>query len=437
MFAPAVETLRQGFLAVPNVTLVVGVGLADKGWSRFFRNASKLRAGDICVIIGTGPRMIIAHHIPWDTLRRRGVRTVVYQTEPDANCVAGKRSESSSDLSQPWYTDEIWDYSLSNMEPCLNRSRSASNSSTPLTLRYVPIGAVEFNDSSGPVDAGPLFFLGNPFTSGGRTRCWSQLKEALSTRLQYTYRAFGDAELRTMALARARIFVNLHKACGVTGQALESFRVAQLLNGNRLLLSERSHPRDESEYAGMVFFYDGGLLQRLTLYAQPPYAVSARCTHGAAQCVCCRSHSYMYTHTCAHMHALCVLQACTTLRRPTATSSAAESGGQRRQTRPRGSELGSRLGASFKGLGSTKSCWPRTLAFKRRTLPTPPPPPPPPTPPPPPPPPLPPTPLGRWGRRRVRWRQRLHLHTKPRTRPTPPRRMTLLDCHQAPTGVPW
>ena len=39
---------------------------------------------------------------------------------------------------------------------------------------------------------------------------------------------------------------------------MEGFRVAMLLNARhpRLVLSERVHPRDEQEYAGIVRFYD-------------------------------------------------------------------------------------------------------------------------------------------------------------------------------------
>lgn len=35
-----------------------------------------------------------------------------------------------------------------------------------------------------------------------------------------------------------------------------TFRVAKLLNAEKLVISERCHPRDEAEYEGMVLFRD-------------------------------------------------------------------------------------------------------------------------------------------------------------------------------------
>ena len=57
-------------------------------------------------------------------------------------------------------------------------------------------------------------------------------------------------------LARSGIFVNLHKGCGEAHNPI-TFRVPKLLNAERLVLSERAHPLDEKEFAGIVSFYDG------------------------------------------------------------------------------------------------------------------------------------------------------------------------------------
>lgn len=53
-------------------------------------------------------------------------------------------------------------------------------------------------------------------------------------------------------------------SCHPTARALSlpaddaqvTFRVAKLLNAEKLVLSERCHPRDEAEYEGMVLFLD-------------------------------------------------------------------------------------------------------------------------------------------------------------------------------------
>ena len=48
------------------------------------------------------------------------------------------------------------------------------------------------------------------------------------------------------------IFVNLHKGCGKRMPV--TFRNAVLLNAAKLIVSDRSDPRDEQMYAGLIYF---------------------------------------------------------------------------------------------------------------------------------------------------------------------------------------
>ena len=60
-------------------------------------------------------------------------------------------------------------------------------------------------------------------------------------------RAFGEL------LAASDFFVHLHKRCE-TGHAPVTFRVPMLLSAGKIVLSERSHPKDEAVYQDLVAF---------------------------------------------------------------------------------------------------------------------------------------------------------------------------------------
>ena len=76
MYSPVIETLRAGFLhATPHVGLRSSVGSAP--WE-----AEHLKRGDVYVHVGP-----LGHElVPWHELKRRGVVTVYYQTEPVKAC---------------------------------------------------------------------------------------------------------------------------------------------------------------------------------------------------------------------------------------------------------------------------------------------------------------------------------------------------------------
>ena len=99
-----------------------------------------------------------------------------------------------------------------------------------------------------------LLFLGHPYDDLGRRACYKELKESLPRSfLRWVYHAWSGAALQRV-MRKHVFFVNIHRTCGDTQSPLESFRLATLLRAGKVVLSERSYPRDEAEYRGLVTF---------------------------------------------------------------------------------------------------------------------------------------------------------------------------------------
>ena len=238
MYTPVTDFLISGF--EPHAEVVRGAGTRRNDSAAFVGNWSRLQSGDIFVWVG-----LSMSQAPWVELGQRGVRRVLYQTEPVHHC-AGRRVGR-------YAVDELWDFSHHNLEAC----RAAPDA--PRTLRYVPPGAVQPPPRAEPAvaegSARRLFFFGNPKDGPRRKACYHELHGRLGERLEHTFSAFDEDRWRERVLARSGTFVNLHKDCGNVHSPI-TFRVPKLLNAERLVLSERSHPLDEHEYAGILSFYD-------------------------------------------------------------------------------------------------------------------------------------------------------------------------------------
>ena len=78
MYWPVLATLIEGFREQLALSVVVGVGSSGA----LKRELASLRRGD--TFLWMGPRHRRTQ--PWRELRRRGVRTVYYQTEPVHHC---------------------------------------------------------------------------------------------------------------------------------------------------------------------------------------------------------------------------------------------------------------------------------------------------------------------------------------------------------------
>ena len=154
-----------------------------------------------------------------------------------------------------------WDYSWHNLDAC-----AAEGTSQAPVLRYLPPGYLQFPSHpttavvAGVVADAPrgrrkkppvLIFPGQPMFGSLRTRCWFRLKRRLGHRLQYVYNVWNDTMFAREIVGRYNLSLNLHRECGDAQQPLEAFRISQLVSAGRLVISERSYPRDEAEYQGI------------------------------------------------------------------------------------------------------------------------------------------------------------------------------------------
>ena len=91
------NTLIEGFEAAEGVEVRIGAGTRRNASRAFHRNITQwLREGDLFIWIGVNHA-----EAPWEQLARRGIRRVVYQTEPTHSCEGAHRNRM----------DELWDFS--------------------------------------------------------------------------------------------------------------------------------------------------------------------------------------------------------------------------------------------------------------------------------------------------------------------------------------
>jgi hypothetical protein len=112
MYHPVMSTLVDGFHTAPSRPRVIsGHGMHWlRSQLRMHRGLEgELTAGDVFIWIGP----IGSDVPPWRALRRRGVRTVFYQTEPLTyhTCSLGQ--------SQP---EELWEFSWHNFDVCAKKA---------------------------------------------------------------------------------------------------------------------------------------------------------------------------------------------------------------------------------------------------------------------------------------------------------------------------
>ena len=255
MFSPVTDFLIAAF-SRDFSPVTFGSGTKRNHSAAFHANVSTLRRGDVFVWVG--PSMAQA---PWSELGARGVRRIVYQTEPVHYCAARCVGR--------YAVDELWDFSHHNLEAC----QPAVAPEAPKVLRYVPPGAVlgdapllrapssssssSFSDLQATRAAvqQPLFFFGNPSDGRSRKACFNTIRKLLGERLEFTFAAFNEERWHSTVLSRSNIFLNLHKDCSEPHNPI-TFRVPKLVDSGRLVLSERAHLADEREWEGIVLFYD-------------------------------------------------------------------------------------------------------------------------------------------------------------------------------------
>ena len=246
LYSPVTDTLLAGFRAASGVDLVLGWGTTRPGTNRpdapaFVRNLSSLQRGDVYVWVGMGTGWEM-WQTPWKDLWSRGVTCVLYQTEPADICIGSRTGR--------YPVHEIWDFSLHNFEACQGKKDG------PIP-RYVPLAHVPGSPAVRPPLRGverPMMFFGDPSNRyPKRKACYKKLKSALGSKVRHTYRAFSHEMFATNVLAHNDIFVNLHKGCGQAHNPF-TWRNAKLLNSQKMIISERAHPKDETEYDGMMLW---------------------------------------------------------------------------------------------------------------------------------------------------------------------------------------
>ncbi len=248
MYWPVMGTLIGGFLeAAPSVQLEVGVGFS----LRYHAALARLRRGDALVWVGVNGQ----YSQPWTKLRARGVKTILYNTEP-----SGLSRRSPLCTATRYAVDELWDFSRYNLDRC------ARSYNRPNRTRYLPPGYLgrRAAERSSPQQARPpearsgvrrsLLFYGALESRGD---CFGRLKRSLGDELEHTYSVWNESAFGEM-LSKHDLFVNLHKGCR-TGDPV-TFRVPVLLNEGKLILSDRAYSHDEDEFKGMVLFAGVGRL---------------------------------------------------------------------------------------------------------------------------------------------------------------------------------
>ena len=254
MYLPILRTLRDGFraLGAANVTVTSGSGPT---W-----RSALLQAGDVLLWVGMGNGHT---YLPMVSLGNRGVKRVIYFTEPMTQTCGALNLTTSP----RW--DEVWHYTLHNAALCWQ------SVARPGSHRYVPPGALgadlfrpeEWENSNAiPPErrASQAIFLGiipsssngldNPAAPGyARRACYAALKRDLGTHLAHHENAWGMPRVRQLLRSRGT-FVNLHKDCGRADRPAEGVGFSLLLSAGARIVSERANEADERQYAGFVTF---------------------------------------------------------------------------------------------------------------------------------------------------------------------------------------
>ena len=251
MLEPIVATLLEGFKSIgieADFRLITNRNAAKLQWDA-------LDWGHLLVWVGTQD----VPHVPWASLRSRGVYTVLYQIEPMPRCYLDGDT-----------VDELWDYSWHNIHSCA--AENLKGVRVP-SQRYVPPGALDSRHRIVQKDAGAakLFFFGNIQAGNakwGRDRCWDAVAASpalnMRKRMGETFGVWSEpAYEQFLNRPDVGIFYNIHKSpCGarckgtVCSPYLSALavRIAKLLNSHALIISEHSYPRDEVEFNGTVSF---------------------------------------------------------------------------------------------------------------------------------------------------------------------------------------
>ena len=214
-----------------------------------------LRAGDVFLWVGASGH----DQVPWRALRGMGLYTctIYYQSEPVRSCSLSRAE-----------VDEIWDFSWSNIDSCVDNSRMPACDAPPVR-RYVPLvpsdNPMALQYLSDPADSMPdpapsLVFFGAPVF---RQACLDFLSRRLKTRIIVQNKIWTAAAFEhwLASFETPPIFLNLHKGCQVPSARSSkgsrepiTWRNPKLIGRGLLVISEPAYPKDEAEFEGLIDF---------------------------------------------------------------------------------------------------------------------------------------------------------------------------------------
>lgn len=230
MYRPVVETLVEGFARTHEVEARSGE------WEIEPETLSK---DDVFVMVGPAGW----DRVPFEAIRSRGVRIVMYQTEP-----LNARLPDWIEQQLRCGAEELWDYSHANLKKLAPAAKSAG-----VRLRYVPPGyasSLDHGTRSGGVVTSPVVFLGTMWAE--RPRSFVRLR-AEGLPLEHVEGVFRPEELSDLCSSRT-VFLNLHKHAGDPSQPAEMLRCSLLLSNRTILISETCDEDDMRELEGLVNF---------------------------------------------------------------------------------------------------------------------------------------------------------------------------------------
>lgn len=220
MYDPIVQTLLQGFRFL-NVSVQLRV-INERAPTT--EATHQLQTRNTFVWIGP----FKAREIEWSLLRRRGIRTIFYQTEPVTGCF----------LTQ---ADELWDYSPSNVRHCKKQNAK-------MVVRHVPVG---FYKTAPVVDFSSKSLLSTAVFLGARhlrpTSCWKH-----QPNVSFRRDVWCDLEFARV-LQKHYLFLNVHKACG-RAQNPVAIRVPMLVQSLGMVVSEIADAEDMRLYEDITDF---------------------------------------------------------------------------------------------------------------------------------------------------------------------------------------
>ena len=311
MYEPAAITLETGLRAH-------GYTVSTKHLDfRTFSNAGRvgirlraavvnqLRVGDAFFWIGFQPDYLRTPGGPVSSLAAllslltaHGVFTVHYETEPLPDLWRPRPTIPtwSNYTCRQLHVQESWHYARSNVARCREgMRRRRPDGLTPaqreVGFRYMPPGFSRSPLVDIVTAPRHLLFIGSTQPAYQQRRlCLRSMRSSLMDALQIPPGEIatwclkshcftnvrecnsGPCPLRVanhlsnnsmlqMGLSTSAFFLNVHKRCNVTSEkgqrqdfAAEAFRLAPLLSSGAVVISERSDPRDEVAYRGLVEF---------------------------------------------------------------------------------------------------------------------------------------------------------------------------------------